>query len=97
VCGVIGIVILLIGPLFLFSSFSTRGDTNPISKAAVNFKINIANVDGEETSYMLFKTQTVSKRNDTITDAEYSRMGFEGNAYTKAYTPDQFQYVIMSH
>lgn len=40
------IVVLLIGPMFLFSSFNFLGETNPISKATIDFQLQTITQDG---------------------------------------------------
>lgn len=69
---IILIVVLLIGPMFLFSSFNFLGELNPVSRAAVDFQLQIVNADNQVNSYKLFSTSSILKKNDTISEQSYS-------------------------
>ena len=71
------IFLLSLGPMFLFSSFNLFGNTYPISKAGVSFKLNIKGRDNVLSSYKLFETHTIQKKFDSLNNTEYETMGFK--------------------
>jgi len=82
---IIFIVILLIGPMFLFSSFNFLGDLNPVSRVNLEFSLNIVNSDLQSTDYKLFSTTSIEKEQDGLPDEFYESMGFSENRVTRIY------------
>ena len=94
---IVVIVVLLIGPMFLFSSFNFLGDLNPVSKAEIDFSLNIQSFDNQQNAYKLFSTSNIQKKNDTLNEESYDEMGFQNNSRTKINQPEQVQYLIMNY
>ena len=68
---------LSLGPMFLFSSFNLFGEINPVSSASISLKVSLQDPDGVLSTYKLFDTNTIQKKQDDISDWEYKSMEFD--------------------
>lgn len=82
------IVVCLIGPMFLFSSFNFLGELNPVSKAELDFSLEIIDSQSQNNLYKLFSTNSIQKKNETLSLEFYSLMGFQDNIRTKSNQAD---------
>jgi hypothetical protein len=77
------IFVLSLGPMFLFSSFNLFGEINPVSSTSLSFHFSLQDPNGVLTTYKLFETATMQKKQDDITDWEYGKMDFDQNYETR--------------
>jgi hypothetical protein len=85
---IVVIVVLLVGPMFLFSTYNFLGELNPVSKCQVDFELEVVNSDSQSSSFKIFSTSTILKKNDTISTWAYDLMGFHSNAASKGYAEE---------
>ena len=78
--SMIGVIfILLLGPMFLFSSFNIFGEINQVSSASITFKLNLQEPSGVTSTYKLFETMTIQKKLDELEAWQYTTMGLDQN------------------
>ena len=67
---IVVIVVSFIGPLYIFSTFSSVfGDNNPIQKADISLSLDIQDAEFQENSYKLFSTSNIIKKLDKLEEA----------------------------
>lgn len=88
---------LSLGPMFLFSSFNLFGEINPVSSASISLKVSLQDPDGVLSTYKLFDTNTIQKKQDDISDWEYKSMEFDQNYESRNFDKSQIQYLIMNN
>ena len=99
VCSLLGVLLLIAGPLLLFSTFNPIADLNPVLSSDLTFNIRISQQDSmANNTFQLFHNAHVLELRG-ITEKEYNDNKF-GNSpylyYTQGYKIDQVQLVKMS-
>lgn len=81
-------ILLILGPMFLFSTYNILGTYNPISQSSVIFQLDIRSKHGDQLStYKLFQTSSLSELKANITDSEFQTMNFTKQSDTLTYNP----------
>lgn len=60
------ILTLVLGPMFLFSSFDFIGNVNPIQQVTLSLSLNVDN-----SPYKLFETQAIKLKVDSLNETEF--------------------------
>ena len=76
VTSIFAIVLLIIGPMLLFSTFNFVGDSNPVSKSTIDFSLEFMDSQNQMTTYKLFSSSNIIKIQNNITEDEYNDMHF---------------------
>ncbi len=92
----LAIVVLVMGPMFLFSSLSTRlGSVNPVSKVEVRVSLQI-DTHSDVFSFGLLAATSVYKKLDRLTEPQFETMGFTASPSTSLFDATMAQYIIMN-
>ena len=82
------IIVLLLGPLFLFSSlFNKLGDLNPVSKVEVHLNLRIT-APPEVIDINVFRASSFYKKLDRIGIEQFNRMRFNLHDRTNEFDQD---------
>lgn len=85
------VLVLAIGPMFMFSSFDIFGDVNPVQQAQLGFTLVVS-----DTPYRLFSTQTITTKIENLNQTQYDATKFTFDQELHNVAPDQVQYFKMS-
>ena len=91
----LGIILLLIGPLLLFSNLNPINELNNITGATIEMQISIKQGSVYK-NYTLFKNDHVDSL-DTINKTKWDDYNYNESTYTKNFPRDQVQVVRMSN
>ena len=72
--SIFAIVLLIIGPMLLFSTFNFVGDNNQVSKSTIDFSLEFIDSQNQTTAYKLFSSSNIIKIQNNITQEEYDDM-----------------------
>lgn len=92
------VLVLLVGPLWLFSNaINSFLDSNPVSQAGFHVSLLIKGVtDASPYVYSLMASNNAEKVTNDLSRREYDDLLFQDIDYIREYGPDQTQFVIMS-
>ena len=78
------ILVLAIGPMFMFSSFDIFGDVNPVQQAQLGFTLVV-----QDTPYRLFYTQAINTKIENLNETMYDAAHFYNDQETRNFQHEQ--------
>ena len=94
--GLAGVIILIAGPLLLFSTLNPISDKNPVNNCEISLNILINQENSAATNTInLYTNNYVTELRD-IGDGDFKAMGFDGNIKTKSFDSDLVQFIKMN-
>lgn len=89
------ILVLSLGPMFLFSSFDIFGDYNPVQSVTIQLSL-VVSAGARKIPQKLFETSSILVK-EVLTEHQYDSIMQFGNSYdTRSYERNQVQYIIMN-
>ena len=85
--GLFGIIILIAGPLLLFSTFNPISESNPILNAKIDFNILIQSDASSAINAMSLYSNNYVTSLEPISTADYKAMLFDKYPMTKGFEP----------
>mmetsp|Transcript_4982 Transcript_4982/g.3610 ORF Transcript_4982/g.3610 Transcript_4982/m.3610 type:complete len:208 (+) Transcript_4982:725-1348(+) len=76
-CGLFGIILLIAGPLLLFSTFNPISENNPVRNSVLKFNILIQEQNSSALNSINLYTNNYVQKIEQITDDMYDAMNFE--------------------
>ena len=95
--GQLFIVLMIAGPLLLFSNFNPISTPNPVTNSLIKLNIIVEPKDSQAKNTINLFTNNYVTQLSQITQIQYDKMQFANDAKTKSYDQNLAQYIKMNN
>lgn len=96
-CGQVIIILLIAGPLLLFSTFNPISTPDPVINAQISFNILLEPKESSVSNTINVFTNNYVTMIKQVTDTQYDTMQFASDPKTKSFDRELIQYVKMNN